>query len=70
MEILYLIFRCFLNKENLQMVWLWRLTASIFLLTARMPNSLANLDVAGYLVKRDTEIAFLNRTDLFNLASR
>lgn len=52
------------------MVWLWRLTASIFLLTARMPNSLANLDVAGYLVKRDTEIAFLNRMDLFNLASR
>lgn len=52
------------------MVWLWRLTANIFLLTARMPSSMANLDVSGQLVKRDTEIAFLNRTDLLHLASR
>ncbi|XP_013109877.2 tetratricopeptide repeat protein 37 [Stomoxys calcitrans] len=62
--------RCFLNPENLNMVWLWRLTAKVFVSTARMPESLANLDVSGKLAKRDSDIAFLTRKDLLNLALR
>lgn len=63
-------FRCFLNSKNLNMVWLWRLTAKVFLMTAQLPESLANLDVSGKMAKRDTEIACLVRTDLLSLALR
>ncbi|TMW44853.1 hypothetical protein DOY81_010072, partial [Sarcophaga bullata] len=61
---------CFLTPENLNMVWLWRLTANVFLTTAQLPESLANLDVSGKLAKRDTEIACLTRKCLINLAIR
>lgn len=63
-------YRCFLTPENLNMVWLWRLTATVFLVTAQLPESLANLDVSGKLAKRDTEIACLTRKCLLNLAIR
>ncbi|XP_065368368.1 tetratricopeptide repeat protein 37 [Calliphora vicina] len=62
--------RCFLNPEHLSMVWLWRLAANVFVATAQMPESLANLDVSGKLAKRDTDIACLTRKDLLNLALR
>ncbi|XP_061389029.1 tetratricopeptide repeat protein 37 [Musca vetustissima] len=62
--------RCFLNPDNLNMVWLWRLTANVFVSTAQMPESLANLDVSGKLAKRESDIAFLTRKDLLNLALR
>ncbi|XP_037886996.1 tetratricopeptide repeat protein 37 isoform X1 [Glossina fuscipes] len=62
--------RCFLNSENLNMVWLWRLTANAFVLTAQMSESMANLDVNGLLAKRESEIVFLTRKDLFKLAAR
>lgn len=56
--------------ENLNMVWLWRLTANVFVSTAQMPESLANLDVSGKLAKRESDIAFLTRKDLLSLALR
>lgn len=59
-----------MTPENLNMVWLWRLTANVFLFTAQLPESLANLDVSGKLAKRDTEIACLTRKCLINLAIR
>ncbi|XP_075166256.1 tetratricopeptide repeat protein 37 isoform X2 [Haematobia irritans] len=62
--------RCFLNPENLNMIWLWRLTANVFVATAQMPETLANLDVSGKLAKRETDIAFLTRKDLLALALR
>ncbi|XP_073812213.1 tetratricopeptide repeat protein 37 [Musca autumnalis] len=62
--------RCFLNPDNLNMVWLWRLTANVFVSTAQMPESLANLDVSGKLAKRESDIAFLTRKDLLSLALR
>lgn len=52
------------------MVWLWRLTANIFVYTAQMPETLANLDVDGKLAKRDSQIAFLTRKDLLQLAAK
>jgi len=52
------------------MVWLWRLSASVFVQTAQLPPSLANLDVAGSLAKRDEAIAYLSRKDLLQLAQR
>lgn len=52
------------------MVWLWRLTANAFVLTAQMSESMANLDVNGLLAKRESEIVFLTRKDLFKLAAR
>lgn len=52
------------------MVWLWRLAANVFMTTAQMPQSLANLDVSGKLAKTDTELAFLTRKDLLCLALR
>ncbi|EDW85773.1 uncharacterized protein Dwil_GK23246 [Drosophila willistoni] len=61
------------SKEALSMVWLWRLTATVFVQTAQLPLSLANLDVAGKLAKWDEdveEIAYLSRKDLMHLAKR
>lgn len=52
------------------MVWLWRLSANIFVQTAQLPHSLANLDVAGNLAKREEPIAYLSRKDLLQLAQR
>uniref|UniRef100_A0A1A9WAC9 Tetratricopeptide repeat protein 37 n=1 Tax=Glossina brevipalpis TaxID=37001 RepID=A0A1A9WAC9_9MUSC len=62
--------RGFLNTENLNMIWIWRLTANAFVLTAQMPESMANLDVNGLLTKSESEIVFLTRKDLFKLAAR
>ncbi|KNC22993.1 hypothetical protein FF38_07937 [Lucilia cuprina] len=62
--------RCFLNPENLNMVWLWRLVANVFVATAQMPESLANLDVSGKLANRDTDVVCLTRKDLLSLALR
>lgn len=59
-----------MNPDNLGMVWLWRLAANVFVTTAQLPESLANLDVSGQLAKRETEIACLTRKDLLNLALR
>ncbi|XP_016930315.2 tetratricopeptide repeat protein 37 [Drosophila suzukii] len=60
----------FLQPEAQGMVWLWRLSASVFVQTAQLPPSLANLDVAGSLAKRDEPIAYLSRKDLLQLAQR
>ncbi|BFG04386.1 tetratricopeptide repeat protein 37 [Drosophila madeirensis] len=60
----------FTQVEAQGMVWLWRLTASVFLQTAQLPASLANLDVAGSLAKREEAIAYLSRKDLLQLAQR
>ncbi|XP_002138566.2 tetratricopeptide repeat protein 37 [Drosophila pseudoobscura] len=60
----------FTQAEAQGMVWLWRLTASVFLQTAQLPGSLANLDVAGSLAKRDEAVAYLSRKDLLQLAQR
>ncbi|EDW89451.1 tetratricopeptide repeat protein 37 [Drosophila yakuba] len=60
----------FLQPEAQGMVWLWRLSASIFVQTAQFPHSLANLDVAGNLAKREEPIAFLSQKDLLQLAQR
>ncbi|XP_017066147.1 tetratricopeptide repeat protein 37 [Drosophila eugracilis] len=60
----------FLQPEAQTMVWLWRLSASVFVQTAQLPRSLANLDVAGSLAKRDEPIAYLSRKDLLQLAQR
>ncbi|XP_064547888.1 superkiller complex protein 3 [Drosophila montana] len=60
----------FLDTKAQGMVWLWRLTASVLVQTAQLPQSLANLDVAGSLAKREEEIAYLSRKDLLQLAQR
>ncbi|XP_033155918.1 tetratricopeptide repeat protein 37 [Drosophila mauritiana] len=60
----------FLQREAQGMVWLWRLSANIFVQTAQLPHSLANLDVAGNLAKREEAIAYLSRKDLLQLAQR
>ncbi|XP_017015128.2 superkiller complex protein 3 [Drosophila takahashii] len=60
----------FLQPEAQSMVWLWRLAASVFVQTAQLPPSLANLDVAGSLAKREEPIAYLSRKDLLQLAQR
>ncbi|XP_052840355.1 tetratricopeptide repeat protein 37 [Drosophila gunungcola] len=60
----------FLQPVAQSMVWLWRLSASVFVQTAQLPPSLANLDVAGSLAKRDEPIAYLSRKDLLQLAQR
>lgn len=58
----------FLQPSAQGMVWLWRLTATVFVQTAQLPQSLANLDVAGSLAKREEDITFLTRKDLLQLA--
>ncbi|XP_062129525.1 superkiller complex protein 3 isoform X1 [Drosophila sulfurigaster albostrigata] len=60
----------FLQPKAQGMIWLWRLTANVFVQTAQLPQSLANLDVAGSLAKREEEIAYLSRKDLLQLAQR
>ncbi|KAH8314396.1 hypothetical protein KR059_005330 [Drosophila kikkawai] len=60
----------FLLPDAQGMVWLWRLMASVFVQTAQLPQSLANLDVAGTLAKREESIAYLSRKDLLLLAQR
>ncbi|KAH8372463.1 hypothetical protein KR093_011671 [Drosophila rubida] len=60
----------FLQPKAQRMVWLWRLTANVFVQTAQLPQSLANLDVAGSLAKREEDIAYLSRKDLLQLAQR
>ncbi|XP_023171601.2 tetratricopeptide repeat protein 37 [Drosophila hydei] len=60
----------FLQTQAQGMVWLWRLTASVLVQAAQLPQSLANLDVAGSLAKRDEEIVYLSRKDLLQLAQR
>ncbi|XP_034475811.1 tetratricopeptide repeat protein 37 [Drosophila innubila] len=60
----------FLQPKAQGMVWLWRLTANVFVQTAQLPQSLANLDVAGSLAKREEDIAYLSRKDLLQLAQR
>ncbi|XP_017044531.1 tetratricopeptide repeat protein 37 [Drosophila ficusphila] len=60
----------FLQTQAQGMVWLWRLSANVFVQTAQLPPSLANLDVAGSLAKRDESIAYLSRKDLLQLAQR
>ncbi|EDW01165.1 tetratricopeptide repeat protein 37 [Drosophila grimshawi] len=60
----------FLHTKAQGMIWLWRLTASVMVQTAQLPQSLANLDVAGSLAKREEEIAYLSRKDLLQLAQK
>ncbi|KPU75888.1 uncharacterized protein Dana_GF12228, isoform B [Drosophila ananassae] len=60
----------FHQPEAHGMVWLWRLMASVFVQTAQLPASLANLDVAGSLAKREEPVAYLSRKDLLLLAQR
>ncbi|XP_017839970.1 tetratricopeptide repeat protein 37 [Drosophila busckii] len=60
----------FLQPKAQGMVWLWRLTACVFVQTSQLPQSLANLDVAGSLAKREETIAYLSRKDLLQLAQR
>ncbi|KAH8277940.1 hypothetical protein KR018_010596 [Drosophila ironensis] len=54
----------------LDMVWLWRLMASVFFQTAQLPISLANLEVAGSLARREEPVAHLSRKELLLLAQR
>ncbi|KAH8279293.1 hypothetical protein KR026_005491 [Drosophila bipectinata] len=62
--------KAFHQPEAHGMVWLWRLMASVFVQTAQLPPSLANLDVAGSLAKRDELVTYLSRKDLLLLAQR
>ncbi|XP_011178747.2 tetratricopeptide repeat protein 37 [Zeugodacus cucurbitae] len=62
--------RAFLLSNSQNMFWLWRLTANVFVQTARMPSSLAYLEVSGKLAKLEEQTAILSRKDLYTLAAR
>ncbi|XP_067630792.1 tetratricopeptide repeat protein 37 isoform X2 [Eurosta solidaginis] len=62
--------RALLSPSNQNMFWLWRLTANVCVQVARMPRSLAYLEVAGRLARFEEEARVLTKKDLFTLAAR
>lgn len=61
-----------LLNRNQNVIWLWRLTGYIFYAAARMPGSLAFLNVSGSLVSKETadKVVSVGRKELFGFAAK